>query len=50
MEESSKHFSKQLSEIQIKLRVQIDNFTKKWEGEDNVTEHLNNYENFVPII
>lgn len=47
MEELSKHFSKQLSEIQFKLQEQIDNITKKWEGDDNVTEHLKNYENFV---
>jgi hypothetical protein len=47
MEDLSKHFSKQLSEIQLKLQEQIDNITKKWEGDDNVTEHLKNYENYV---
>ncbi len=47
MEELSKHFSRQLSDIQLRLQEQIDNITKKWEGDDNVTEHLKNYENYV---
>jgi len=47
MEELSKHFSQQLSEIQNRLQVQIDNITNKWEGDDNVTEHLKNYEEYV---
>lgn len=45
MDELSKFFSDQLSEIQNNLQVQIDKISNKWET--NITEHLKKYEEHV---
>jgi hypothetical protein len=45
MDELSKFFSEQLSEIQNNLQLQIDKISTKWET--NITEHLKKYEDHV---
>jgi polyhydroxyalkanoate synthesis regulator phasin len=47
MEELSKYFSEQLSDVQKRLQDQIKTITEKWEGENNRTEHLKTYEEYV---
>ncbi len=45
MDELSKFFSTQLSDIQNSLQTQIDKISNKWET--NITEHLKKYEEHV---